>query len=290
MAGILRRAWAASEADSATMHAFSPADGRWASREFDRGGLGVGRTLSPPRRTPPIGIGPIAGLDYSPASPGLDTACRAPIPSLRLHLGSFPDNRDQARRRAVPRGRPPSSFCLGVSRPASRACRTGHPFRRFAMRQARFLPPRRRWLSRVMPLLGLVLTGWGCQQPPTYFYYGSGSPALRAGRAGSHGPRQRQARRTAHRGHRGRHDVRRNSPAAPRPSSGREAPPPRRGQRARDRPATSWRQQSQIPSRSSPPQRRGCRDVARIPAASPGNRLIARSDADHASDQGLRYS
>jgi hypothetical protein len=26
-------------------------------------------------------------------------------------------------------------------------------------------------------LFGLVLTGWGCQQPPTYFYYGYGAPA-----------------------------------------------------------------------------------------------------------------
>jgi hypothetical protein len=45
-----------------------------------------------------------------------------------------------------------------------------------AMRQARFLPPRRTGLSRIAALLGLVLTGWGCQQPPTYFYYGYGAP------------------------------------------------------------------------------------------------------------------
>jgi hypothetical protein len=29
---------------------------------------------------------------------------------------------------------------------------------------------------RVLPLLGLVVTGWGCQQPPHYFYYGYGAP------------------------------------------------------------------------------------------------------------------
>jgi len=45
------------------------------------------------------------------------------------------------------------------------------------MRQARPLPPRRRRLSRTAALFGLVLTGWGCQQPPYYFYYGSGAPA-----------------------------------------------------------------------------------------------------------------
>jgi hypothetical protein len=44
------------------------------------------------------------------------------------------------------------------------------------MRQARFLSPRRRWLPRVLPMLGLALTGWGCQQPPYYTYYGNGSP------------------------------------------------------------------------------------------------------------------
>jgi hypothetical protein len=44
------------------------------------------------------------------------------------------------------------------------------------VREARFLPPSRRWLLRVLPLLGLVVTGWGCQQPPHYFYYGYGSP------------------------------------------------------------------------------------------------------------------
>jgi hypothetical protein len=31
-------------------------------------------------------------------------------------------------------------------------------------------------MSRIAALLGLVLTGWGCQQPPTYFYYGYGAP------------------------------------------------------------------------------------------------------------------
>ena len=45
------------------------------------------------------------------------------------------------------------------------------------MSLARFLPPRRRWLSGVIPLLGLTLAGWGCQQPPTYFYYGYGAPS-----------------------------------------------------------------------------------------------------------------
>jgi hypothetical protein len=44
------------------------------------------------------------------------------------------------------------------------------------MRQARFLPPRRRRLSSIAALLGLVLTGWGCQQPPTYMYWGYGAP------------------------------------------------------------------------------------------------------------------
>jgi hypothetical protein len=32
-------------------------------------------------------------------------------------------------------------------------------------------------LSRIAALLGLVLTGWGCQQPPYYYYYGYGAPA-----------------------------------------------------------------------------------------------------------------
>ncbi len=45
------------------------------------------------------------------------------------------------------------------------------------MRDARIPPPRRRWLLRSLPLLGLTLTGWGCQQPPYYFYYGTGAPA-----------------------------------------------------------------------------------------------------------------
>jgi hypothetical protein len=44
------------------------------------------------------------------------------------------------------------------------------------MSEARFLSPRRRWLPRVLPMLGLALTGWGCQQPPYYTYYGTGSP------------------------------------------------------------------------------------------------------------------
>lgn len=45
------------------------------------------------------------------------------------------------------------------------------------MRHARSLPPRRRRLSRAAALLGLVLTGWGCQQTPPYFYFGSGAPS-----------------------------------------------------------------------------------------------------------------
>lgn len=45
------------------------------------------------------------------------------------------------------------------------------------MRRARPLPPRRRRLSRTAALFGLVLTGWGCQQPPSCFYFGSGGPA-----------------------------------------------------------------------------------------------------------------
>jgi hypothetical protein len=44
------------------------------------------------------------------------------------------------------------------------------------MRQARSLPPRCGRLPRMAALFGLVLTGWGCQQPPTYFYYGYGAP------------------------------------------------------------------------------------------------------------------
>jgi hypothetical protein len=45
------------------------------------------------------------------------------------------------------------------------------------MRHAPIPPPRHRWLWRALPLLGLTLTGWGCQQPPYYFYYGYGAPA-----------------------------------------------------------------------------------------------------------------
>ena len=41
------------------------------------------------------------------------------------------------------------------------------------MRQARFLPPGRRRFSRFVPLLGALLAGWGCQQPPYFFYYGA---------------------------------------------------------------------------------------------------------------------
>jgi hypothetical protein len=44
------------------------------------------------------------------------------------------------------------------------------------MRQARFLAPGRRRFMRFVPLLGAVLTGWGCQQPPYYFYSGYGAP------------------------------------------------------------------------------------------------------------------
>ena len=44
------------------------------------------------------------------------------------------------------------------------------------MRHARTLTPRRRRFSRTAALLGLVLTGWGCQQPPYYLYYGYGQP------------------------------------------------------------------------------------------------------------------
>ena len=45
------------------------------------------------------------------------------------------------------------------------------------MRQAHSPLPHRRRLSRTAALLGLVLMGWGCQQPPYYFYYGYGAPA-----------------------------------------------------------------------------------------------------------------
>ncbi len=45
------------------------------------------------------------------------------------------------------------------------------------MRQAHSPSPRCRRLSRTAALLGLILTGWGCQQPPYYYYYGYGAPA-----------------------------------------------------------------------------------------------------------------
>lgn len=45
------------------------------------------------------------------------------------------------------------------------------------MRRAPILPRRRRWLWRSLPLLGLTLAGWGCQQPPCCFYYGQAAPA-----------------------------------------------------------------------------------------------------------------
>ena len=108
------------------------------------------------------------------------------------------------------------------------------------MRQARFLPPRRRWLSRVMPLLGLVARRLGLPAAADYFYYGYGAPALRAGRAGSDRPRQRQARRTAHGGHRGRHDVRR-TPGRTTTVVGSEAPPRVVVSEPDDRPRTTWR-------------------------------------------------
>jgi hypothetical protein len=47
------------------------------------------------------------------------------------------------------------------------------------MKEARSLPTRRGRSPRTAALLGLVLTSWGCQQPPSYFYYGSGAPACR---------------------------------------------------------------------------------------------------------------
>jgi hypothetical protein len=47
------------------------------------------------------------------------------------------------------------------------------------MRRARCLPTRRSRSSRTAALLGLILTSWGCQQPPSYFYFGSGAPACR---------------------------------------------------------------------------------------------------------------
>jgi hypothetical protein len=41
------------------------------------------------------------------------------------------------------------------------------------MRQARFLPLRRRWLLGAIPACALAVAGWGCQQPPCCFYYGA---------------------------------------------------------------------------------------------------------------------
>ncbi len=46
------------------------------------------------------------------------------------------------------------------------------------MRQARFLPPDWRRLSRIAGLLGLILTAWGCQQPPIYFHGYSAPPCV----------------------------------------------------------------------------------------------------------------
>ena len=46
------------------------------------------------------------------------------------------------------------------------------------MRRARFLPPDWRRLSRIAGLLGLVLTGWGCQQPPIYFHGYNAPPCV----------------------------------------------------------------------------------------------------------------
>jgi hypothetical protein len=44
------------------------------------------------------------------------------------------------------------------------------------MRHARSLPPRRRRLPRTAAFLGLVLTGWGRQQTPPYFYFDGSGP------------------------------------------------------------------------------------------------------------------
>ena len=108
------------------------------------------------------------------------------------------------------------------------------------MRQARFLPPRRRWLSRVVPLLGLVLTGWGCQQPPTYFYYGYGAPACVPvvpaptasvnSKAGGPPTEVIEGGMTSA-----------ESPAAPRPSSGRRHPRGSWSASPRSRTRTAWR-------------------------------------------------
>lgn len=42
------------------------------------------------------------------------------------------------------------------------------------MRRARFLPPCVRRLSRTAALVGLSIAVGGCQQPPTYFTFGTG--------------------------------------------------------------------------------------------------------------------
>lgn len=47
------------------------------------------------------------------------------------------------------------------------------------MTEARSLPPRRGRSPRMAALLGLFLSACGCQQPPSYFYFGSGAPACR---------------------------------------------------------------------------------------------------------------
>lgn len=45
------------------------------------------------------------------------------------------------------------------------------------MRRAQSLPPSARRSSRTAALVGLFLAGAGCQQPPSYFYFGSGGPS-----------------------------------------------------------------------------------------------------------------
>src|SRR5206468_1533994 len=54
--------------------------------------------------------------------------------------------------------------------------KAGSPHGRFAMRQARFVPLRRRRLLGVMTACALAFAGWGCQQPPCFYYYGYGVP------------------------------------------------------------------------------------------------------------------
>jgi hypothetical protein len=49
------------------------------------------------------------------------------------------------------------------------------------MRQARFVMWRPQWLTRVAPFCALALAGWGCQQPPCYYYYGCGIPPCAPG-------------------------------------------------------------------------------------------------------------